>query len=175
MQSEFFCEIYENDYRKSMLKFDELLNQFNKKILEFNSLVLIRNIKNLNNGRVIINDIKTTKILDISMDGIAEKPQYYIRIAKLKEELSTSDQEIEHAKQELRNRGEFNTVFRGKNQLDFFVKFLELLRDVHNTGNFFEKKRSSVTINITNNRLSELSQYADVPNCLISFLKNHAI
>ena len=89
--------------------------------------------------------------------------------------LQTSDQEVAEAINQLKAKGDYNNVFRGKNQLDFFVKFLDVLKELHNENKFFEKKRTSVTINITNNRLSELSQYADFPNCLVTFLRNHAI
>ena len=45
------------------------------------------------------------------------------------------------------------------------------LRDVNNRGGFFSKKLDNVHINITNNRLSELSQYAVTPDELRLFYK----
>lgn len=73
----------------------------------------------------------------------------------------------------IQNAGNYENIFRGKNQLDFLVRLIELLKQAHHNGEFFEKKKSSVTINITNNRLSELSQYAITPDSLIEFIKSH--
>ena len=164
LQSEFSCDIYENDYSKCMTKFNELLDIFNEQMLEFNALVLIRRNKGFNNGIVKINNIKTTQILEITIDNVLKRTKYQECITKLKNDLQTSDQEVAEAINQLKAKGDYNNVFRGKNQLDFFVKFLDVLKELHNENKFFEKKRTSVTINITNNRLSELSQYADFPN-----------
>ena len=175
LQAEFSCDIYENDYSRCMKKFDELLNIFNEQMLEFNALVLIRRNKGFNNGVVQINNIKITQILEITINGISKKTKYQESISKLKNDLQASEEEMTDAINQLKTAGNYNNAFRGKNQLDFFVKFLEILKELHINAQFFEKKRTSVTINITNNRLSELSQYADIPNCLVTFLRNHAI
>jgi len=175
LQSEFSCDIYENDYDKCISKFIELLDKFNEQILEFNALVFIRQSKGLNNGRVQINNIKTTNIIEVTIAGVSQKTKYQECISRLKKDLNASDQDIERGMEELKSKGDYNNLFRGKNQLDFFVKFIEILKDLHNKEQFFEKKRTSVTINLSNNRLSELSQYADVPDCLIDFLEKHKI
>lgn len=40
-------------------------------------------------------------------------------------------------------------------------------------GVILKKKYNNIHINITANRLSELSQYAITPQVLVEFLKNH--
>lgn len=175
LQSEFSCDIYESDYHKCMTKFEELLGLFNEQMLEFNALVLIRRNKGLNNGKVQIRNIKTMSMFETTINGISKKQKYEECITKLKNDLSVSDIEVSNSVEELKSRGDYNNLFRGKNQLDFLVKLLDILKELHNNEQFFEKKRTSVTLNLTNNRLSELSQYADFPPCLVCFLKNHAI
>ena len=49
--------------------------------------------------------------------------------------------------------------FRGKNQLDFFVEFVKGLKMLNKAGGYFSTKYNNIHINITSNRLSELSQY----------------
>lgn len=175
LQSEFSCDIYESDYHKCMTKFEELIGLFNEHILEFNALVLIRRNKGLNNGKVQISNIKTMSMFEITIDSISKKQKYKECITKLKNDLSVSDLDVSNAIEELKAMGDYNNLFRGKNQLDFLVKLLDILKELHNKEQFFEKKRTSVTLNLTNNRLSELSQYADFPPCLVSFLQSHAI
>jgi len=114
-------------------------------------------------------------MFETTINGISKKQKYEECITKLKNDLSVSDIEVSNAVEELKSRGDYNNLFRGKNQLDFLVKLLDILKELHNNEQFFEKKRTSVTLNLTNNRLSELSQYADFPPCLVCFLKNHAI
>ncbi|MBK4996793.1 DUF4435 domain-containing protein [Pseudomonas sp. S37] len=65
--------------------------------------------------------------------------------------------------------------FRGKQQLEFFRIFLEKLKVDANskTGRQVFKKKLKVVLNLTKaNCLSELSSYADTPECLISFIRS---
>lgn len=57
--------------------------------------------------------------------------------------------------------------------IGLFSEIIKKLRDVNNRGGFFSKKLDNVHINITNNRLSELSQYAVTPDELRLFLQNN--
>ena len=81
--------------------------------------------------------------------------------------------EIEKAEEELVRKGKFSLNFRGKNQLDFFVGFIRTLKKVNDDGGYFETKYNNIHINLTSNRLSELSQYAVTPPTLEDFLERH--
>ena len=65
--------------------------------------------------------------------------------------------------------------YRGKNQLDFFCSLLKQLKEYNNLGGYFSTKHNCVKLNITGNRLSELSQYALTPKSLEAFLHNHFV
>ena len=158
-----------------MSKFTELQEQFNKIMLEFNALVLLRNKKSLGNGKVSLSSVKTTNLVVVDIDKITKHSKYEQVITDLKEKLDVSDEEIANSISELKACGEYNFLFRGKNQLDFFVNFINKLKQLHKNNEFFNKIRACVSINITSNRLSELSQYAEFPVCLKEFLNRHKI
>ena len=92
---------------------------------------------------------------------------------QIKEKLGFEEHELETAKQELVELGVYTLNFRGKNQLDFFVEFVKGLKMLNKAGGYFSTKYNNIHINITSNRLSELSRYAMTPICLEEFLENH--
>lgn len=65
--------------------------------------------------------------------------------------------------------------FRGKQHLEFFKKFIMLLKEERckkNSRKIFSK-RGNVDLMLTDgNAISGLSQYADTPECLSTFLRN---
>ncbi len=64
--------------------------------------------------------------------------------------------------------------FRGKFEIDFLCKFLEQLKEKANIGDkrYFSKKYK-VTFNFSRKTIiSDLSQYADTPDCLMHYLES---
>ena len=88
--------------------------------------------------------------------------------------MNAKDEEIQNSIEELTKKGNYSLNFRGKNQLDFFVEFLNKLKSLRKEGKYF-KTKYDVKLNITNNRLSELSQYAVTPPELEKFLNKHKL
>lgn len=80
---------------------------------------------------------------------------------------------LETLENELLEESEPQLVFRGKNQLDFLVSIVKKLKALNSSGEYFSATLKNVHINITDNRLSELSQYAITPPELDSFLERH--
>lgn len=173
LQSEFSISKIDEDYQNCMDKFRELYDQFCDLMVEFNALVLIRKNKGLGENRVCLSNINTKKMINITLSGITKGNKYDVIINDLKCRLQATDEELEEAIEKIRLQGDYSNAFRGKNQLDFFVALLTLLRNAHKDKVFFKETKTSVSINLTNNRLSELSQYAITPDCLIKFLQYH--
>lgn len=63
--------------------------------------------------------------------------------------------------------------FAEKINWTFFSEIIKKLREANDRGGFFSRKLDNVHINITNNRLSELSQYAITPDKLKAFLQKN--
>ena len=122
---------------------------------------------------VSFGSIKTNKLINITVNGISKGINYHQIIENLKEKLSVKDDEFSIAQKYILTKKDHQNTFRGKNQLDFFVALINILKKLNDTSSFFSKKRASVTINLTSNRLSELSQYALFPTCLKEFIASH--
>ena len=80
---------------------------------------------------------------------------------------------LETVSKELLKKGPLSIVFRGKNQLDFFVEFIKIIKELNKCSKYFKTKHNNVHLNITDNRLSELSQYAITPVELQKFLADN--
>ncbi len=144
-------------------------------MIEFNALVLIRKNKNLGNGKVSLQHIKISHLVSIELTGISKSAKYNEKIDYLKSKLSVSEAELSASVDQICAEGDFVNLFRGKNQLDFFVTLIRKFKDAHDSGKFFTEKRKCVSINLSGNRLSELSQYAVFPQCLREFIEAHKI
>lgn len=172
LETEFFLNSFDNDYKKCLEKFETYFHKFNEFMLEFNALVFIR--KNANN-RVCLKKYKKNHFVNITIDSIAKGAKNDEHIEDLKALLNCNEEDINNAKKELLSTGTPEMCFRGKNQLDFLVTFIIMLKAQHASGEFFEKKQNAVRINLTNNCLAELSQYAIFPQCLSDFIISHKI
>ena len=161
--SEFSLSPHEKDFQKCIDDFEEREKEFHSIIMEFNSLLYLNNKKS-NNCQ--FSRIEGNKIVDIDIESTLK--------LKNKEKLNAKDEEIQNSIEELTKKGNYSLNFRGKNQLDFFVEFLNKLKSLRKEGKYF-KTKYDVKLNITNNRLSELSQYAVTPPELEKFLNKHKL
>lgn len=175
LESEFLLNKVDCDYKKCIDLFNNLYEQFCNEMVEFNALVFIRNRKKLGNGNVSLNDIKITKMFSINFEGITRKETYITVINSLKEKLAVKDAELYDAINQIHEKKDYGNRFRGKNQLDFFVELIRLLKEANKNNFFFNNIHTSVNITLTNNRLSELSQYAITPDCLKKFIQSHKL
>lgn len=175
LQSEFGLNMIDDDCKKCLSDFDSREREFNNYILEFNALALLRRKKSESNSNIAFGSIKTSHLVNVKINGIYKSEKYDETIRKIKEELDFEETELDAAKQELIRRGDFSLNFRGKNQLDFFVEFIRELKKLNSQGDYFSTKHNNIHINITSNRLSELTQYAITPQTLDDFLKRHAL
>lgn len=174
LQSEFGINSGDDDYDKVMCAFERLERLFNNNMLEYNALVYLRRKKTRSNSDFQFGSIKTSHLVHINFCEVVKATQYCERIDEIKKTLEFTCDEVEKTKNELREMGNWTLNFRGKNQLDFFVSFVkELKAKQKNDPKYFNACHNSVYINITRNRLSELSQYAVTPPELCTFLKSH--
>lgn len=173
LQSEFGLNKMDEDCKKCLRDFELRETEFNERLLEFNSLVYLRRKKSDLNSDYSFGSIKTSHLVNVNVKKISRSAKYDEIINDIKDSLHFIDEEIEEAKTELMDKGSCSLNFRGKNQLDFFVEFINELKRLNSAGGYFSIKRTRIRINITANRLSELSQYASTPSSLIEFLEKH--
>ena len=87
--------------------------------------------------------------------------------------IAISQEELDARLTELRSSTRQKS-FRGKFEIEFLRKFLEKLKHEANTANYhyFTRKVKVVLSLSESNIISDLSQYADTPDCLDSYLKS---
>lgn len=173
LQSEFGLNIVDEDYKKCLQDFKAREEEFNELILEFNALVFLRRKKSESNSNYSFSSVKTSRMIKVDIDKIVKANRYEETINEIKEQLGFEQHEIENTKKELEERGDYSKNFRGKNQLDFLVEFIKKLKKLNDDGGYFSLKYNNIHINLTSNRLSELSQYAVTPSVLEEFLERH--
>lgn len=171
LQSEFGIIKTSDDFKNCITDYMLREEEFNEYLLEFNTLAYLRRKKKIPNDVVSFNDIKTSALVKVNLDKVEKDPKYEINIQSIKDVLKFTEEEIEEAKEFLKNKGNFSCNFRGKNQFDFFVMFINDLK--RKKDEYFSESCNSVHINITTNRLSELTQYAITPASLEKFLTEH--
>lgn len=176
LRSEFGISEIDSDYNKCLLDFDKRMDEFNQLILKFNALALLRRRKSNSNSNFKFGSVKTTHIANVKLEFVSKAERYEETIDSIINNLNVDEEEIEKAENELSKKGNYIMNFRGKNQLDFFSTFIILLKDANNKGSgYFSKYHNNVHINITGNRLSELSQYATTPKSLEEFMDKHKV
>lgn len=87
--------------------------------------------------------------------------------------ITISPEELDARLTELRSSTRQKS-FRGKFEIEFLLKILEKLKHEANTANYpyFTRKVKVVLSLSESNIISDLSQYADTPDCLDSYLKS---
>lgn len=173
LQSEFGLNMIDSDCQKCIRDFKMRENEFNNYILEFNALIYLRRKRSDLNSDCSFSSYKTSHMVQVRVNEISKAARYDETISSIKEKLGLEEYEIDEAKRNLTRIGDFSLNFRGKNQLDFFVGFINGLKSLNSTGGYFSTKYNNININITSNRLSELSQYAIFPTSLEEFLDRH--
>lgn len=173
LQSEFGLNEIDEDFKKCMQDFKNREDDFNSKIFDFNAMLYLQRKKNNLKKNYSFNSIKTSKLLKVGIKEVKISKEYDKTMSKIKETLEIKDEEIEKAKKELLKKGPLSIVFRGKNQLDFFVEFIKIIKELNKCSKYFKIKHNNVHLNITDNRLSELSQYAITPVELQKFLADN--
>lgn len=174
IQSEFGINRANEDYNKCVIDFENRFEEFITGMEEFNALVMLRRKKSELNSDFKFGGIKTSHLFDITIDRVTKSSRYEENINKIKEVLEVQEKELQESVEELHVIGEPISKYRGKNQLDFLCTLLKQLKELYNRGEYFSEKRIKVKLDITENRLSELSQYAITPHCLEVFLNHHS-
>lgn len=173
LQSEFGLNKMDSDCQKCLRDFEKREEEFNDQILEYNALLYLQKRNPKLDIRFSFASIKTCHMLKVSIEKVDKAERYENIINNIKSGLEQS--KVEKAKRELIEQGNFSLNFRGKNQMDFFVDFIKCLKAANKQGKYFEERHNNIHINLTANRLSELSQYAITPEELKNFLQKNKL
>lgn len=172
LQSEFGLNFMDSDHHKCLTDYQLRLEEFNQIIIKFNAVVKYQHLY-APEITCQFSSVKTSHLAHIEVGHVVKAVRHDEQINKLISKLSADAGLLLTLEEELRLESVPHLVLRGKNQLDFLVSVIMKLKDLNISGGYFSKKLNSVHINLTENRLSELSQYAITPPELDSFLERH--
>jgi len=169
-------------------KFEKLINLFLERQKEFHKIMLDINawiatqsyfLYTKEKRNIPYNELNLSQLIKISLQKIKPKHQNIIGFLenKFSESFLIEDEEINSKFQELKtlfDKSNFQVIFRGKFEIDFLDKFLKLLVEKANQkdgkGLEFIGINEKIKIKlILNDTISNLTQYADTPDCLRGF------
>lgn len=165
------------DFEKCIIEFNSRLEEFISLIHPFNCWIKAHRIMEYKNEaprNLNLKNIKTTALVDVSINKVTKKyndnPETVFKDYK---NLQLCSIAIAAADNSFKTK-DLSLYFRGKQQLDFFRLFLMKLKEdkVSDNPTFFASKGRVMISLSKDNCISELSQYAETPDCLLSFLEN---
>ncbi len=157
-----FSEEDKSLFQQCLNFFEETQSAFHEAMIEFNAWVrLVRK----NKIKVNINNYSIDQLVKIEINGVVEK---CYTLADLPESSKIST-EIDEISRLFTN---YHYEFRGKQELQFFIKFLIKLKDdlCCTQPKYFNNTRKISFQIPTSNYLSALTHYAYTPECLRNYL-----
>ena len=172
LQSEFGLNAIDPDYYKCISDYRSRLLEFNEIILKFNAIIKYQH-QYAPNIMCQFSSIKTSHLAHISINKVTKATRHDEQINKLITLLHIDEAALNAIEDTLRLELQPEVVFRGKNQLDFLIFIIMEFKKMNASSAYFSTKLTNVHINLSDNRLAELSQYAITPPELDIFLFNH--
>ena len=172
LKAEFGMNVTDLDFHKCKEVYRLRLEEFIQVILRFNSVVKYQHLF-APDIHCRFSSIKTTHLAKVTLDGVTKAQRHDETIRSLIDSLSADSKVLAQLENDFDAETNLPMVLRGKNQLDLLVAMVNRFKEVNSVGGFFAEKRNCVHINITENRLGELSQYAVTPPELTEFLFAH--
>jgi hypothetical protein len=167
-----FTEVDE-DFKKCAQLYKDLQKAFHEAVTLFNAwyacLIHLRNTTHQQTGVSLGEDPIPKEFVTIALTGVSNNYNMDILRAKYPDSLSIDNQTVEAKISEFstQNKGK---IFRGKFEIGFMLRILtDLIQDSKTNKMFISKP---VKYNITNTQaISQFSQYAETPDCLITYLQ----
>ena len=174
---EFSLNGIEEDYKKCVLDYKRTQDLFHENITFFNAWIFCQREEERKHREelVILSDFKISRLFDkIGIDGVECTRELYLeRICEEFPKSYTIDSKhLDKVYETFQNVNQ-QQVFRGKFELEFLKRVIEDLKRKNKDRVYFLEHRLCVSIDINSNPLSTLSQYADLPNCLIEYLTQY--
>lgn len=149
----------------------KLLDQFCQCLTTLNAWIILQRKKESPSSKLNLNNQKLNKFVTISLDKVEQLYTKDDLSLLFPESVDIEDSELSEKEEELRQADKI-CEYRGKYLIEFLRVFLELMKaDRQNANPMHFKQRRKTKLNLSRvNILSELSQYAETPECLREFL-----
>jgi hypothetical protein len=162
-----------NDELDTLLRrYSRLLTALAESLTTLNAWIVLQREKEGPSSKLNLSNKKLADFVRISLDEVEQRYNREDLVTLFPEAVAISDEELQEKERELQavNRA---CSFRGKYFVEFLRVFLQMLKnDSGNAAPTYFKEKKKVKLNLSKaNILSELSQYADTPDCLKDFLR----
>lgn len=182
------AEFKVTDFNEHSAEHEKCLKVFNARmaeaathILEFNAWAKSRSIMARDQKtpiRIFLNDISSSDLVDLDLSSCSIKYNPH-DIKSLFKKLDNSMLDPAALTEARSSLGSPLSDYRGKQQVQLFKTFLKALKkDFTTPGNIIFTKKQKLKIDFDNDNidiLSTLSQYAQTPDCLRSFLQRNMV
>ncbi|AFZ56606.1 DUF4435 domain-containing protein [Anabaena cylindrica FACHB-243] len=174
-----FCEILRTEFKLAELDidFNNCKNLYINLQKEFHDAVELLNIwiacQREKRADLKLSGFDISKLVQIDLDNITSNYTINELHTQFPKAITVTQEEIDLKQSDLCLQ-ERQKSFRGKFEIVFLCKFIQKLIEEANKGNpkYFTKK-IKVTLNLRETTLiSDLSQYADTPDCLVDYLES---
>ncbi len=174
LQSAFALNVVDEAFEKCVELYKERQKEFHEAVLLLNSwIACLRTIRHETGEKldITLNDTLPKGFVVFSLEKITQKYDLQkITTSKQFAKAPIIPDEVLQEKIEAFRAVDQCKVFRGKYELEFLYKMLNaLIEDAANEKKYLPKKRKS-SLSMSD-MLMQFSQYAETPECLITYLK----
>ncbi|WP_157721959.1 DUF4435 domain-containing protein [Tumebacillus avium] len=173
LTNEFGISRGEEDYERCINQFRVLQESFHNAVILLNSWMACQReisanaqLGNKKHPKLNINKINLRNFIDINIDSVIVKYNLETLLQKFPEVDNIPESMLE-SKISMFTKVDKQRVFRGKFEIEFLRSFLEVLK--REKGYFLEERNTKIVLT-KENILSDLSQYADFPDCLRTYI-----
>jgi hypothetical protein len=170
LRSEFKLMESDENFERCVSLYIKLQEEFHNAVELLNTWIACQRDKS---SQLNISGISVSRFVKIELNQITKKYVIDELYRMFPGAIAISQEELDARLTELRSSTRQKS-FRGKFEIEFLRKFLEKLKHEANKGNYpyFTRKFKVVLSLSESNIISDLSQYADTPECLYSYLKS---
>ncbi|MBD2296274.1 DUF4435 domain-containing protein [Anabaena sphaerica FACHB-251] len=174
-----FCKILRTEFKlaESEDDFNNCKNLYTQLQKEFHDAVELLNIwiacQREKQAKLNLAGFNISDFVVIDLDNIKINYTIDTLYTRFPKAIAVTQEEIDLKKSDLCSQ-ERQKSFRGKFEIGFLCKFIQKLIEEANKGNpKYFTKRISITLNVNPKTIiSDLSQYADTPDCLVDYLES---
>ncbi len=173
LRSEFKLMESDENFERCISLYTKLQEEFHDAVELLNAWIACQRDKST---ELNISDVSVSQFVHIDLDKITIRytiDDLYTRFPKA---FTISEEELDTRRSELQANVRQKS-FRGKFEIEFLLAFLQKLIHEANQGNYpyFTRKVKVVLTLSKRTIISDLSQYADTPDCLYSYLESFRV
>lgn len=160
----------DDNFQRCVALYSKLQAEFHDSVELLNAWIACQRDKN---SQLNISDLSVTRFVTIDLDKITTNYTVNDLYTIFPQAPFISQEELDTKRRELQAMNRQQS-FRGKFEIEFLFTFLQKLMNEANHGNYpYFTKKVKVTLTLSKRTIiSDLSQYADTPNCLYNYLES---